>query len=165
MSIKIVRNEEGNCINFVGSSNPVYFNACLSAEVDANDNNLINVINDIRSSGSSKKFYEFFNIPYTDWSREDGTAFDNPQDVADYITDKADVSNYYGNTIEYNNVNALDIRYGDLSYKKHPIITVFSIDVNGNTHEIFPGIEYNTILQRILITFGDDILNGFIIIR
>ena len=37
MSIKIKRNEAGNCIEFQGSSNPVYWNACLSGEVDATD--------------------------------------------------------------------------------------------------------------------------------
>ncbi len=49
MSIKIVRNEQGNCINFYGSSNPVYFNACLSGEVDPGDITLVNVKNDIKT--------------------------------------------------------------------------------------------------------------------
>ena len=37
MAIRIVRNDTGNCINFVGSTQPAYWNACLSAEVDAED--------------------------------------------------------------------------------------------------------------------------------
>ena len=47
MAIRIVRNEAGNCINFFGSSNPTYWNACLSGEVDSTDSNSVNVINDI----------------------------------------------------------------------------------------------------------------------
>ena len=38
MAIKIKRNDAGNCIEFQGSSNPVYWNACLSGEVDSTYN-------------------------------------------------------------------------------------------------------------------------------
>ncbi|MCP4127536.1 MAG: hypothetical protein GY753_10795, partial [Gammaproteobacteria bacterium] len=72
MTIKIVRNENGNCINFVGSSNPVYFNSCLSAEVDPNASTLVNVINDIHTAASGVKEYEFYNIEYTEWQDRDG---------------------------------------------------------------------------------------------
>ena len=47
MAIRIKRNDSGNCITFEGASNPVYWNACLSAEVDPVDNERVNVINDI----------------------------------------------------------------------------------------------------------------------
>ena len=50
MAIRIVRNEQGNCINFYGSSNPTYWNACLSGEVDSTDANSVNIINDIITS-------------------------------------------------------------------------------------------------------------------
>ena len=165
MPIKIVRNEEGNCINFVGTSNPVYFNACLSAEVDPNNSNAINVINDIRTAGTSQKFYEFFNIHYTEWTKEDGSGFPNAAAVAAHITEVGNVTNYYNNTLSFDNTNLIDIRYGDLNYKNHPIITVFSVDINGVHHEIFPQIDYNTTLQRILITFGNENLSGFVVIR
>ena len=86
MTIRIVRNENGNCINFVGSSNPVYFNSCLSAEVDPNDSTLVNVINDIHTAQSGQKEYEFFNIPFVEWQDRDGNSFASAQEVADYIT-------------------------------------------------------------------------------
>ena len=57
MSIKIVRNEAGNCITFEGSSNPVYWNACLSGEVAGSGANLVNVINDIRTGQTGNKQY------------------------------------------------------------------------------------------------------------
>ena len=39
MAIRIVRNEDGNCIEFRGSPNPVYWNACLRATTSALDAN------------------------------------------------------------------------------------------------------------------------------
>ena len=61
--IRVVRNKAGNCINFVGTTNPAYWNACLSAQVDSQDPNSINVINDIRSASAEETIYEFYRIP------------------------------------------------------------------------------------------------------
>ena len=47
MAIRIERNEAGNCINFHGTTNPTYWNACLSGEVNELDAATVNVINDI----------------------------------------------------------------------------------------------------------------------
>jgi len=91
MSIKIKRNEAGNCITFEGSSNPVYWNSCLSGEIDSSDNTLVNVINDIRTAQSGTPFYEFFRIPYTDFLDADGNSFSNAQDCVDYINQEANV--------------------------------------------------------------------------
>ena len=74
-TIKIKRNEAGNCITFEGSSNPVYWNSCLSGELDSSDNTLINVVNDIITAQSGTTEYEFFRIPYTDFIDADGNAF------------------------------------------------------------------------------------------
>ena len=65
MAIKIARNEQGNCINFYGSSNPTHWNACLSGQVDPQNSELVNIVNDITTSQSGITQYEFFNIPYT----------------------------------------------------------------------------------------------------
>jgi hypothetical protein len=94
MSIKIKRNEAGNCINFEGTSNPVYFNACLSGEVDSTDNTLVNVINDVTTAQlpSGEKAYEFFRIPYTEFLDADGNTFSSATDTADYITVNGNVS-------------------------------------------------------------------------
>ena len=43
MAIRISRNDAGNCVNFVGTSNPTYWNACLSAEINETNNNNINI--------------------------------------------------------------------------------------------------------------------------
>ena len=91
MAIKIKRNEAGNCITFEGSSNPVYWNSCLSGEIDASDNNLVNVINDIRTAQSGTPFYEFFRIPYTDFLDANGNAFASAQDCVNYINQEANV--------------------------------------------------------------------------
>jgi len=91
MAIRIVRNEQGNCINFYGSSNPTYWNACLSAQVDDVDTNSVNVINDVITSQTGETQYEFFRIPYTEFTKADGNSFDSPQQAADYITANANV--------------------------------------------------------------------------
>ena len=91
MGIKIKRNEAGNCITFEGSSNPVYWNSCLSGEIDSSDNTLVNVINDIRTAQSGTPFYEFFRIPYTDFLDANGNSFSNSQDCVDYINQEANV--------------------------------------------------------------------------
>ena len=47
--IRIVRNSAGNCINFVGTTNPTYWNACLRGEVNADDATRVNVVNTVQS--------------------------------------------------------------------------------------------------------------------
>lgn len=91
MAIKIVRNEAGNCITFQGSSNPVYWNSCLSGEVDGVDSNAVNIKNDIRTITEDRTVYEFFRIPYTEFLDADGNSFANAQAAADYITQEANV--------------------------------------------------------------------------
>jgi hypothetical protein len=92
MAIKIVRNNEGNCINFYGSSNPTYWNACLSGEVDSTDSTLVNIKNDIKTAEAGAPQYEFFQIPFTEFRDEDNNAFNNAQEVSDYVTLKGNVT-------------------------------------------------------------------------
>tara|TARA_R100000951_G_scaffold149_1_gene694 strand:+ start:360 stop:1631 length:1272 start_codon:yes stop_codon:yes gene_type:complete len=91
MSIKIKRNEAGNCITFEGSSNPVYWNSCLSGEIDSSNGTLVNIINDIRTVQSGTPFYEFFRIPYTEFLDADGNSFANSSDAVAYINQEANV--------------------------------------------------------------------------
>ena len=83
MTIKVVRNEAANCINFDGSSVPAYFNACLSASVSGDN---VNVKNDIRSFEIGQDFFEFSNIHYTVFRDKDNNTFTDAQAAADYIT-------------------------------------------------------------------------------
>ena len=103
MSIRIVRNEAGNCINFYGASNPTYWNACLSGEVDTTDTNTVNVINDIITAQTGETEYEFFRVPYTEFVDADGNAFADAQAAADYITEKANVIGLSGDGIDLTN--------------------------------------------------------------
>jgi hypothetical protein len=91
MTIRIVRNENGNCITFVGSSQPAYWNSCLSGEINAEDSTRINVINDIRTTDTADPFYEFFGLPYTEFVDAEGNSFANATETAAYITAKANV--------------------------------------------------------------------------
>ena len=94
--IKVIRNDAGNCVNFVGTSNPAYWNACLSAQLNAEDNSRIDVINDIRTQEEGETVYEFFAIPYTDFSDADGNGFATATEAAAYITEKANVHSNTG---------------------------------------------------------------------
>ena len=89
--IRIVRNSAGNCINFVGTDNPTYWNACLRGEVNADDADRVNVVNTVQSYGSDIA-YAFYAIPYYRFCDADGNDFANAQECADYITAQANVS-------------------------------------------------------------------------
>ena len=99
MSIKIKRNEAGNCITFEGSSNPVYWNSCLSGEVESTDDTLINVVNDVITAQNGTTQYEFFRIPFTNFVDADGNTFNTAQDCSDYITQEANVLGSIGEQI------------------------------------------------------------------
>jgi len=98
MPITVTRNAAGNCINFVGTTHPAYWNACLSAEVDDTDTDRINVINDVRTQNGDGTIYEFFKIPYTEFLDSDGNSFTTAQDAADYITAQCNAA---GNTGQF----------------------------------------------------------------
>ena len=96
MTIQIVRNSDGNCITFRGSSNPVYFNACLSGEVDPTFPDKINVVNDIATAQSAETVYEFYQIDYTEFRDAENVAFATAADVASYITAQGNVVSVAG---------------------------------------------------------------------
>ena len=91
MAIRITRNAQGNCINFVGSSNPAYWNACLSAQVNADDPNRFDVINDVRSANDQNIKYEFYAQDFNDFADKDGVPFNNVNEAIDYINENANV--------------------------------------------------------------------------
>jgi len=92
MSIRILRNTDGNCITFEGTSNPVYWNACLSAEVDAQFPDKVNIINDISTAQSGSVVYEFYQIEYTEFIDAESNPFASAADAAAYITAQGNVS-------------------------------------------------------------------------
>ena len=97
--IVVSRNAAGNCINFLGTTNPAYWNACLSAEVDSEDPTRINVINNVRTGESPVDIYEFYKVSYTEFRDRDGGTFASAQDAADYITAQCNVATNTGQFI------------------------------------------------------------------
>ena len=91
MAIRVERNEQGNCVNFHGSSNPTYWNACLTASVDETETDTINIVNDIITAQTGVTEYEFYQIPFTEFTRADNSDFSTAQEAADYITAAARV--------------------------------------------------------------------------
>jgi len=91
MAIRITRNDAGNCITFVGSTQPVYFNACLSGQVNTDDSNAINIVNDIETGDGSDK-YVFYAIPYTEFQTAEGVNFASAAECVTYIDENCNVT-------------------------------------------------------------------------
>ena len=91
MAIRIARNEAGNCINFIGSTQPAYWNACLSAVINSDNPERVDIINDIRSANAADTAYEFYAADYTDFGDKDGNEFTTAQEMVDYINTNANV--------------------------------------------------------------------------
>jgi len=102
MSIRIVRNEQGNCIQFEGTTLPVYWNSCLSARINPNNGSNLDVINDIETGQTGIEKQEITNIHYTEFLTKEGNSFDNVQEVVDYIIINANVTGVTGNGIDLN---------------------------------------------------------------
>jgi len=83
MTIQIERNENGNCINFKGATQPVYWNNCLTAVAVGTDR--IDIRNDIRSAGTGQTYYEYFNVKIEDFCDNTGTVFTSASDAVNYI--------------------------------------------------------------------------------
>ena len=107
MAIRVTRNDAGNCITFVGSTNPVYWNSCLEGQINEDNPNNIDVINKVRTVEEGTTIYEFFNIPYTDFQDKDGNDFDSPSACADYITLNANVVSNTG-TFVFSQLDEID---------------------------------------------------------
>ena len=88
-TIRVVHNHAGNCINFFNSTQPVFWNGCLSAEVAAGTTDRINIENNIRDVGAGSSIYEFFRVPYTLFVDADNVGFSSAQGAVDYINDAA----------------------------------------------------------------------------
>jgi hypothetical protein len=93
MAIKVLRNDQGNCVQFGNSTNPVYWNACLRAVQDSTDPSLINIINDSRTDSSDSVIYEFYNIPYTEFVDGNEIAFTSVESAVEYINNSSKSSN------------------------------------------------------------------------
>ena len=108
-TIRIVRNDAGNCVNFYGTTNPTYWNACLSGEVDPTDDTKINIINDIRTAAEGETIYEFYQMEFTEFADADGNAFATAQEAADYVTEKANVHGNAGGGFTLTSTDTLDM--------------------------------------------------------
>ena len=103
MAIKIIRNEEGNCIQFEGTTLPVYWNACLSARVNSSNPDNIDIVNDIETGQTGIEKQELTNEHYTNFLDKDGNAFANVQEAIDYINSSANATGVTGNGIDLSN--------------------------------------------------------------
>ena len=100
MTIKVIRNEQGNCVQFEGTTLPVYWNACLSARENIDNPNNIDIVNDIETGQTGFEKQEISNEPYTSFSDKDGTPFNSAQEAIEYINANANVTGITGNGID-----------------------------------------------------------------
>ncbi len=95
MAIRVGRNAAGNCIVFYGQTNPVYYNACLSAEVT--DVDYVSVVNDIASASTQENAtpqseYEYYRIHFSEWQDNDFGSFSSALEVVEYINSIGNVT-------------------------------------------------------------------------
>ena len=83
MSIRVIRNEQGNCVQFEGTTLPVYWNACLSARINSTNANNIDIVNDIETGQTGVEKQEITNTPYTEFLTREGAAFANAQEAVE----------------------------------------------------------------------------------
>lgn len=98
--IRVIRNEQGNCVQFEGTTLPVYWNACLSAKANENNPDNIDIVNNIETGHTGVEKQEMSNQPYTSFSDKDGNEFDSAQEAIDYINSSSNVSGVTGNGID-----------------------------------------------------------------
>jgi len=87
-TIRVLRNEVGNCVHFIGSSLPTYWNGCLSAIIDPKDSNKIHIKNNVSSTEESPQ-YEFYGINFKMFVDAEGFQFADAITCAQYITQAA----------------------------------------------------------------------------
>lgn len=95
MAIQVVRNERGNIIEFKGSSQPIYWNNALSAVVNALSADTLDIINITGSeniSALSGRSYEFYQMPFTEFTDLSGDTFPTTLSAIDYINTAANAT-------------------------------------------------------------------------
>ena len=138
MPIRIVRNNEANCINFEGSTVPAYFNACLSATAIGDE---IHIKNNIRSKLIGEDFFEFSNIPFTEFEDKDGNPFASAQEAADYITLNGNVAAPTDVNVGYKGVYDASSNSPDINNIVHENGDWYFVSVEGT--QTLSGISYN----------------------
>lgn len=88
MSIRIERDRLANVIKFHGSSTPIHPNNVLTAQVNADDADRLDIINSVGGG----LFYEYYAIHHSEFVREDNTPFGGALDAVDYINNAANAS-------------------------------------------------------------------------
>ena len=115
MTIQISRNAAGNCITFAGATQPAYWNACLSAQLNADNNARVNVINDIRSAAQGEIFYEFYAVDPAGFSNADGDVFASAQEMVDHINAVGNVQGTSDVGLDLNAETAVNFRLDETS--------------------------------------------------
>ena len=165
MAIKIIRNEEGNCIQFEGTTLPVYWNACLSAKVNGSNPNNIDIVNNIETGQTGIEKQELTNEHYTNFLDKDGNSFNNVQDTIDYINSSANASGVTGNGIDLSNQTvcfSLDATSTSIMLDNGYSFGVNTIKAisNGGVIEIVSNDSNNNILHFFQLDHTNTCING-----
>tara|TARA_R110002012_G_scaffold39074_1_gene108370 strand:- start:3 stop:2753 length:2751 start_codon:yes stop_codon:yes gene_type:complete len=165
MAIKIIRNEEGNCIQFEGTTLPVYWNACLSAKVNSSNSDNIDIVNNIETGQTGIEKQELTNEHYTNFLDKDGNAFANVQETIDYINSSANATGITGNGIDLSNQTvcfSLDATSTSIMLDNGYSFGVNTIKAisNGGVIEIVSNDANNNILHFFQLDHTNTCVNG-----
>jgi hypothetical protein len=165
MAIKIIRNEEGNCIQFEGTTLPVYWNACLSAKINSSNSDNIDIVNNIETGQTGIEKQELTNEHYTIFLDKDGNAFANVQETIDYINSSANATGVTGNGIDLSNQTvcfSLDATSTSIMLDNGYSFGVNTIKAisNGGVIEIVSNDANNNILHFFQLDHTNTCVNG-----
>jgi hypothetical protein len=86
MPIQIVSNTNANAVELRGLNEGVYYNACLSGQVNADDGDRVDIVNDVKTAAAGETVFEVHARHYTDFLDADGNGFADATAAADYVT-------------------------------------------------------------------------------
>ncbi len=82
-----------------------------------------------------------------------------------WINEEGEISagTNFSNTIQFSDSDSVTVQYE--STGRRPNLTVFINDAQGNAHEAFPVMNYNTNTRTVLVSFGSSVESGYIIVN
>ena len=165
MSIKVVRNELGNIVEFQGSSQPIYWNGALSAIVSPLSSDRVDIINVTQSSdinAISGRSYEFYQYPFTEFRDLSGDAFPTTLSAVEYINEAAnatvltvdDNSGYVGFITKYYDFAGTNITQSLSANVFTPIVALSSEVYDENILPV-QGISNGTVARELIYSSNE----------
>lgn len=141
MSIRVIRNREGNCVEFEGTTLPVYWNACLSAREAPDAPGTIDIVNNIETGQTGVEKREIHHEPFDNFRDADGNSFADVQAAVDYINVAANAAASEDINVGYRGVYDAATNDPDISNTDHNNGDWYFVSVEGT--QTLSGVSYD----------------------